>query len=64
LERPQRKAAVATAHTILKIAYYVSATGQPYVEFGADFGSQATVARERRLARELQRLGYPVSKAA
>jgi transposase len=60
----KKKAAVATAHTILKIAYYVLATGQPYVEYGADFGSKATAAGERRLARELQRLGYSVSKAA
>ncbi len=60
----KKKAAVATAHTILKIAYYVLATDQPYVEYGADFGSQTTAARERRLARELQRLGYSVSKAA
>ena len=58
----KKKAAVATAHTILRIAYYVLANGQPYVEYGADFGSQTTAARERRLARELERLGYSVSK--
>lgn len=60
----KKKAGVATAHTILKIVHYVLATGQPYVEYGADFGSQASAAREHRLARELEKLGYTVSKAA
>ena len=60
----KKKAAVATAHTILKIVHYVLATAQPYVEYGADFGSQASAVREHRLARELEKLGYTVSKAA
>ena len=55
---------MATAHTILKIVDYVLATSQPHVEYGADFGSQASAVREHRLAPELEKLGYTVSKAA
>jgi len=53
---------VATAHTILKIVDYVLATSQPHVEYGADFGSQASAVREHRLARELEKLGYTVPR--
>lgn len=59
-----KKAALATAHTLLRVVYYVLSTHNPYVEFGPTYGVRSAEARAQRLARELERMGYTVSKAA
>jgi transposase len=60
----RKKAAVATAHSILRIAHYLLSTGNAYEEYGPDYGGAAAEARERRLLRQVERLGYQVVKAA
>ncbi len=60
----KKKAALALAHTILRLVYYTLSTHNPYVEFGPTYGSRATEFRARRLASELEKLGYTVTKAA
>lgn len=60
----KKKAAMATAHTILRIVYFVLLTGKPYEEFGPTYGARSAEARARRLVSELEKLGYTVSKAA
>ena len=60
----KKKAAMATAHTIVGIVYYVLSTHNPYLEFGPSYGTRSLASREHRLARELESLGYQVSKVA
>jgi len=60
----KKKAVVATAHTILRIVYFVLSTGRPYLEFGPDYGTASAEVRTRRLVSQLERLGYSVTKAA
>ena len=54
----RKRAIVAIAHTLLKIAYAVLKTGQPYEEPGADFYTrrESAQAREDYLLRQLQKL--------
>lgn len=59
-----KKAAVATAHTILRLIYYTLSTHHRYVEYGAAFGTRSVQTRAQKLAKELERLGYTVTKAA
>jgi transposase len=56
----KKKAIVAIAHTLLKIAYSVLRTGTPYQEPGADFYSrrQQPAYRQSWLEKQLQDL-YP-----
>jgi hypothetical protein len=60
----KKKAALALAHTLVRIIYYVLSTHNHYLEFGSDFGSRSTEARAERMARELAKMGYTVAKAA
>jgi transposase len=60
----RKKALVATAHTLVSIIYYVLSTGNPYQEFGPSYGARSAADREQYLARELQKLGYSVTKKA
>jgi transposase len=53
-----KKAITAIAHTLLKIAYHVLKTGQPYTDLGADFydSRESPQARQDYLLRQLQKL--------
>jgi transposase len=54
----KKKAIIAIAHTLLKIAYQVLKTGQPYTDLGADFYTrrQSPEQQQAYLARRLQKL--------
>jgi transposase len=56
------KAVVAVAHSILVIAYHLLQRGQPYNELGADYflERQRKDAYQRRLVKQLERMGYEV----
>jgi transposase len=53
-----KRAITAIAHTLLKIAYQVLKTGQPYADLGADFYTrrESPQARQDYLMRQLQKL--------
>jgi transposase len=56
-----KRAAVAVGHSILVIYYHMLTTSQPYEEKGADyFLHHDQNKRERRLVKQLERLGYTV----
>jgi transposase len=60
--RGRKRAVMAVAHTILKIAYYLIQRGTVYEDLGADFFDQRDHERlTRRLTHRLERLGYAVS---
>jgi hypothetical protein len=60
--RGSKRAAVAVGHSILVIYYQMVKTGEPYQEKGADYFSQLDHnATERRLTKQLERLGYQVT---
>jgi transposase len=60
------KAIVAVAHSILVIAYHLITRNQPYSELGADYflERQQKNAYQRRLVRQLERMGYDVKLEA
>jgi transposase len=59
--RGMKKAAVATAHTILKIAYSILRNGTEYVERGGDCFDQLHPERTvRKLVRRLERIGVEI----
>jgi transposase len=57
------KAIVAVAHSILVIAYHILQRGQPYNELGGDYfiERQNKDAYQRRLVKQLERMGYEVA---
>src|SRR5450755_4459466 len=57
------KAIVAVAHSILVIAYHILQRGQPYNELGGDYfiERQNKDAYQRRLVKQLERMGYDVT---
>jgi len=56
-----KRAAVAVGHSILVIYYHMLTTSQPYQEKGEDFFvHHDRNERERRLVKQLERLGYSV----
>ena len=58
-----RKAATATAHTLIVIIWHVLAENSPYRDLGPDYFTrrvESTAVRERRLIRELEALGHTV----
>ena len=57
------KAAVATAHTLLVVIWYVLHDGAEYRDLGSDYFTRHDdpEARKRRLVRDLQSLGYDVA---
>jgi len=60
--RGGKRAAVAVGHSILIIYSDMLKTGQPYQEKGADyFSEQDRQHAERRLIKQLERLGYQVT---
>jgi len=60
------KAIVAVAHSILVIAYHILQRGQPYNELGGDYfiERQNKDAYQRRLVKQLERMGYDVTLEA
>ena len=54
----KKKAITAIAHTLLKIAYQVLNSGQPYQDLGADFYTRRESPEQRQawLLRQLQKL--------
>ena len=58
-----RKAIIAVAHSILVIAYHLLERRQPYNELGGDYfiERQQKDAYERRLVKQLERMGYDVN---
>jgi len=57
-----KKAAVAVAHRILTLAYYIIRDGSIYTEAGGDIYDRRNPERTaKRLARRLQRIGYEVT---
>jgi len=62
--RGHKKAVVAVAHQILKIAYHIMADGTTYQELGADYFQRRHRDRNvRRHVRQLEQLGYRVTLA-
>jgi transposase len=61
-----KKAIVAVAHSILVIAYHLQQRGQPYNELGGDYflERQQKGAYQRRLVKQLERMGYDVALTA
>ena len=59
--RGKKKAAVAVAHSILVIAYYLLTRGTEYEDLGANYYDERDRSRvERRLTHRLEQLGYRV----
>jgi transposase len=61
--RGPKKAAVAVAHSILVIAWHLLVRQEAYTDLGADYfvQRQASQAYERRLVRQLERMGHKVT---
>jgi transposase len=59
--RGMQKAAIAVAHRILEIAYFVLRDGVEYRESGAEMDDFARQRIAKRLSRRLQRIGFEVS---
>ena len=60
--RGDKRAAVAVGHSILIIYYHMLKTGQPYQEKGGTYFSELDRHQaERRLTKQLERLGYQVT---
>ena len=58
-----KKATVAVAHSILVVAYHLLERGEPYKELGGDYfiERQEKDAYQRRLVKQLERMGYEVA---
>ncbi len=58
-----QKAAVAIAHKILTISYYIIKDKVPYNELGTDFlEKRRTTSKEELMIRRLKNLGYTINK--
>jgi transposase len=60
--RGHKRSIVAVAHSILVVAYHVISRREPYTELGADYflRRQDSEAYQRRLVRQLERMGHRV----
>jgi hypothetical protein len=57
-----KKAAIATAHKIVVVAYHMLKNGTNYIELGEDYFDLLNPERTaRRLARRLEKIGYQVT---
>lgn len=54
------KARIATANLILKIAYNIIKTQEPYQELGFDYLKEQQQTKEIKMVQYLQRKGYQV----
>jgi len=61
----KKKAAIAIAHKILIIVYYILVKGEPYRELGKDYLEQRRpVSREQLAVNYLKKLGYTVAESS
>lgn len=60
----KKKALLALGHLILRIAYHILLTKEPYKEFGTDHLAERERDKEQRVIRQLQLKGYQVSKVS
>ena len=60
----KKKALLALGHLILRIAYHILLTKEPYKEFGTEHLAERERDKERRVIRQLQLKGYQVSKVS
>ena len=60
----KKKALLALGHLILRIAYKILLTKEPYKELGTEYLAEREQKREQRLIRQLQLKGYQVSKVS
>jgi transposase len=62
VRRGKKRAAVALGHTLLIIIYHIIAEKKPYEELGGDYLDQLDrQGKEKRLVRQLEKLGFEVS---
>jgi transposase len=60
--RGKQRAAIAVAHSILVIAYYMLRRGTEYIELGADYFDKRNQQQvQQRLVKRLEQLGYKVT---
>lgn len=59
----KKKALLALGHLILRIAYKILLTRDPYKELGTEYLVKREEEKEQRLVRQLQIKGYQVLKA-
>ena len=60
----KKKALVALGHLILRIAYHILLTKEPYKELGTEYLAERERDKEQRVIRQLQLKGYQVSKVS
>jgi len=60
----KKKALVALGHLILRIAYHILLTKEPYQEFGTEHLAEREREKEQRVIRQLQLKGYQISKVS
>lgn len=60
----KKKALIALGHLILRIAYHILITKEPYKEFGTEHLADREREKEQRVIRKLQLKGYQVSKVS
>jgi transposase len=64
----KKKALIALAHTMLRIAYHILKKKSPYQELGADYlekkRKQVSERREQEMIKQLEAKGYTVSQTA
>lgn len=58
----KKKALLALGHLILRIAYKILLTRDPYRELGTEYLAEREREKEERIIRQLQMKGYQVSK--
>lgn len=58
----KKKALLALGHLILRIAYKLLLTREPYKELGTEYRAEREQAMEQRIIKQLQLKGYQVSK--
>jgi len=59
----KKKAIMALAHLMLRIAYHILLNKTPYKELGSDYLVDREKKREERLIKSLELRGYQVTKA-
>lgn len=60
----KKKAILAVAHTILRIIYHILKSKQPYIELGPEYVKKKKANSEAKLVKQLEALGYQISKSA
>lgn len=55
------KARIATANLILKIAYHIIKTGEPYQELGPEYMKEKQQTKELKMVEYLKRKGYRIT---